>query len=232
MAPLFTPTAVAVTAATMAITAPDPALMGTLAPAVAEVIVDFPDPALSASLEPDVSDVIITAPDPSIIGIDTFLSIPVAGIVFDFPDPAFVGPTFLTVDAPIGLNWTAPDPAISYGFVTNEDDFSVPAVPLASSREDLHRFQISALTNQNARGKLAATGKCTLIADVDATFLQDSRLGPKSSVLFDPLTANALTEKLAGNPFCPEENRKEGQWLLTHVNDAADDRSFRYLIIG
>lgn len=229
--PVFNPTTVAPPAATVAFTAPDPTLSAPLAPAVAEFIVTFPDPVVSSPLAPDVATVVIRAPDPERVS-DNVLGVPTAELVFETPTPALVGPTIVRVDGATGLNFVAIDPTITYGYVTNEDEAAVFAVPLQSSREDLHRFQIAALANQTSRGKIACTGKMTLLANVAATYLRDGRLGPNSVVTFDPLTADALAEYLGGSMYAPAANRKEGQWLIQHANDASEDRSFRYSVVG
>jgi hypothetical protein len=82
------------------------------------------------------------------------------------------------------------------------------------------------------QGKLNATARITLNANVTKTFWRDGRLSPTSSVSFDPVTANASTEKAAGTLYVLEADRRNGQWVLTHANAASTDRTYIVKIIG
>jgi hypothetical protein len=82
------------------------------------------------------------------------------------------------------------------------------------------------------QGKLNATGTVTLLASVPLTPLRDARLAPDSFVRFDPLTANANAEQTNGTMIILEANRQEGQWLITHANNAQTDRKFRFVVLA
>lgn len=228
--PLFTPTTLSPPTGELALTAPSPSLAATTAVVTVELALAAPSPTVSAPLEPPTGEMHFAVDDPATVG-DGIISPSAAELAFTAPDPSLAGPVFVAVDG-ITVQFTAPDPAISFNFVVNEDTLDVPGVPLQSSRDDLHRYQLALLLNETARGRLACTGKMTLIASVGATFLRDSRLGPKSVVHFDPLTANAAAELFAGTMYVLEANRGEGQWVITHANAATVDRKFRYTILG
>lgn len=86
--------------------------------------------------------------------------------------------------------------------------------------------------NQVLAGKLNATADVTLTASVATTVVRDPRIGVNSWLGFDPLTANAATEKAAGTMYVLSANRITGQATITHANNAQTDRSFKLLVIG
>jgi hypothetical protein len=90
--------------------------------------------------------------------------------------------------------------------------------------------------NRAMTGKLNAINSdgfpLTLTANVASTVLTDSRLGTNSFIAFDPVTANAAAELAAGTMYVPTANRRDGNFTVTHANNAQTDRIFRYLIIG
>jgi hypothetical protein len=83
------------------------------------------------------------------------------------------------------------------------------------------------------QGKANTTGTFSLVPNVEKTYLRDDRLAPESVITFDPMTANAVTELLVnGTMYVLEADRQARQWLITHANDAADDRTFRYTVFS
>lgn len=85
---------------------------------------------------------------------------------------------------------------------------------------------------QARHGKLECTVLLTLTANAASTTLTDSRLSIQSALSFDPLTANAATEKAAGTLYALEGNRSTGSVIITHANNAQVDRSYIVTIIG
>lgn len=230
LVPIVAPTALAVTAATLVLTAPSPTLPVAVQPSPAVVQISAPDPVVTGVLALDVATIGLTAPDPERVGSDV-LTAPTADIVLTAPDPTLISPWALVVSS-ARVNLGAPDPEVAYGYVTNEDPAEHPTVAQASSRGEEHRRQIATVLNLAMSGKLGNTGVMTLLPDVPATFLRDSRLGPRSKLELDPMTAAAAAEKAAGTIYVLAADRREGQWLITHANDPADDRTFRYSIVG
>lgn len=80
------------------------------------------------------------------------------------------------------------------------------------------------------RGKLNATLDVTLTPSASSTVIIDERFSEQCAVEFDPLTANAASEKAAGTLWVSA--RTAGQITVSHANNAQTDRSFRLIIIG
>ena len=101
-------------------------------------------------------------------------------------------------------------------------------------------IQHAAAINRHNRGKLnfavdqSGDGSLTvtLAANATSTTVTDERLSYYSTVVFDPMTANAAAEKAAGTLYVTQANRKNGVWQITHNNDASSDRTFRMAILG
>ena len=78
------------------------------------------------------------------------------------------------------------------------------------------------------QGKSNNTGTVTLTALGTSTTLTDSRIGPKSVILFMPTTAAAAVAA-AGLYVSARTN---GSATLTHAAAAAVDQSFGYAVVG
>jgi len=119
---------------------------------------------------------------------------------------------------------------------------NVPDHPGQPHNENFRTFLITlaAAINRHNRGKMnfavdqlgTGTLTVTLTANAASTTVTDERLSYYSTVVFDPMTANAATEKAAGTLYVTQANRKNGSWTLTHANDASVDRTFRMAILG
>ena len=72
----------------------------------------------------------------------------------------------------------------------------------------------------------------TLTANAASTVVTDARLSYFSAIDFDPMTANAAAELGAGTLYVTQANRINGQFTLTHANNAQADRTFRMTILG
>lgn len=88
------------------------------------------------------------------------------------------------------------------------------------------------------QGKTNNTGTCTLGAGVASTNVDVAfgDIGPLSTILFMPLTANAATEFGAGSMYVSAititTNPQVNRFTITHANNANVDRTFRFVIIG
>lgn len=115
--------------------------------------------------------------------------------------------------------------------------FAFPRAPEGTVAEDTKSIlqalrQIGAVLNRTLSGKLNAITELTLTANAATTVLTDARLTSGSYISFDPMTANASTEKAAGTIYVLEANRRSGAFTVTHANNAQTDRKFKILIIG
>ncbi|KKM78966.1 hypothetical protein LCGC14_1354650 [marine sediment metagenome] len=92
--------------------------------------------------------------------------------------------------------------------------------------------EIAEVANGALEGKINATGTFTLAANVLTTTVKDRRCGPNSGIFLCPTTSNAGAET---GIFFSSRGVKSGgvpSFVVNHLNDAAADRSFTYLLIG
>ena len=82
------------------------------------------------------------------------------------------------------------------------------------------------------KGKTANFGSVTLTASVTSTVVTDAKCTTGSVIVFDPETANALAEYIAGGMYVTTAGRVNGSFTITHANNAQTDRTFRYVITG
>ena len=82
------------------------------------------------------------------------------------------------------------------------------------------------------QGKLQCNVEFTLTANVATSTLTDNRLSKQSALSFDPVTANASTEKAAGTLYATVANRSNGSVVINHANNAQTDRTYIVKIIG
>lgn len=78
------------------------------------------------------------------------------------------------------------------------------------------------------QGKVNASGELTLVANAATTIVLDVRVGPLTTILLMPLTANAA----AAAPVTFVSARTDGSFTLTHANNAQIDKTFGYIVIG
>lgn len=124
------------------------------------------------------------------------------------------------------------DPATPEYVAAISVDTGFQGVPRESFNERQHRVQLATAVNRTLSGKLNNTGDMTLAANSAATILKDARLSPQSSILFEPMTANAAAELAAGTMYVMAANRRAGAFTITHANAVTTDRTFRYAILG
>ncbi len=91
-----------------------------------------------------------------------------------------------------------------------------------------HRRQIAEVANSLRDGKINATGEVTLTALSATTILADLRIGPFSTIVLSPKTANAAAA--IGTTYFSSQGKQTA--TLTHANNAQTDRTFNYAVLG
>ena len=110
----------------------------------------------------------------------------------------------------------------------HEENIRQFVVQLAGLGNRLNRGKANFAVDQSGDGSLTVT----LTANVASTTVTDERLSYYSGFEFDPMTANAATEKAAGTIYVTQANRLNGSCVITHANNAQTDRTFRMLVFG
>jgi hypothetical protein len=84
------------------------------------------------------------------------------------------------------------------------------------------------------QGKTNNTDSVTLTANSATTLvtLAEGRLGQDTVILFMPTTAHAATEFGAGTFYVSSRDVAFRTFTITHVNNAQNDRTFKYALIG
>lgn len=100
---------------------------------------------------------------------------------------------------------------------------STPALSPTETRPD----KIAQAIRNLQAGRSNATGSFTLTANATTTTVTAPNCAPTSTVNWSPTTANAAndmatTSAVAGN----------GQFVVTHANNARTDRTFSYAVVG
>ena len=103
-----------------------------------------------------------------------------------------------------------------------------PGVPTYDEDEERHRRQIAVVLNNVLRGKTNNTSTVTLTANSATTTLTDERIGATSTILLHATTANAAAA-LGGVYFSAFA---DGSCTVNHANDAQNDKTFRYAVVG
>ena len=81
-----------------------------------------------------------------------------------------------------------------------------------------------------ADGRVNSVSSVTLTASSATTVVTDPRVGPNSSIFFEPQTANAATEQAAGGMYV--SSKGDQTFTVTHANNAQTDRRFGYAVLG
>ena len=89
--------------------------------------------------------------------------------------------------------------------------------------------QISDVVNNMMRGKLNNTAEVTLTNSATSTVVTNYVVGPKSVIIFMPITSDAATEQAAGGFYVSAQ--QDNQFTITH-SSATTTRTFRYVVIG
>lgn len=95
-------------------------------------------------------------------------------------------------------------------------------------------WSVSAVVNNIMNGKTNNTASITLTASSATTTvtLAEGRLGEDTIILFMPTTANAATELASGNMYVSARSVADNQFTITHTNDANNDKTFNYIMVG
>ncbi len=108
-------------------------------------------------------------------------------------------------------------------------------LPPTSNLEPLEWLRrLSRVVNGIMGGKTNNTGSVTLTANAGTTTVTetDGRLGNDTIILFMPTTANAATEFGAGSLYVSSRNVINKTFTITHANNAQNDRTFKYILVG
>ena len=81
-----------------------------------------------------------------------------------------------------------------------------------------------------ADGRINSVSEVTLTASATSTAVTDTRVGPDSSIHFEPRTANGAAELAAGGMYVSAKG--DQTFTITHANNAQTDRKFGYAILG
>jgi hypothetical protein len=77
-------------------------------------------------------------------------------------------------------------------------------------------------------GRTRNVGQVTLTDSSATTTVDDPLFESVQKVFFSPLTANAAAELAT----MYVSSKAEGQFVITHANNAQTDRDFEYIIVG
>lgn len=91
---------------------------------------------------------------------------------------------------------------------------------------------VSSLFKQIIEGRSNAPGTVTLDANQANTTVIRDTVSSDAVVLLFPATANAAAEVAAGTCYVAQGDIANGQFVITHANNAQTDRTFYYLPIG
>jgi LDH2 family malate/lactate/ureidoglycolate dehydrogenase len=94
--------------------------------------------------------------------------------------------------------------------------------------------RIARVVNQAMQGKANNTGTVTLTANSATTTVTEApnRIGDATVILFMPTTANAATEFGAGSLYVSARSVANNTFTITHANNAQNDRTFNYVLVG
>ncbi len=93
-----------------------------------------------------------------------------------------------------------------------------------------HRRKLAEAINLLKQGKILTAGEITLTASQTTTTLTNIAIGADSYINFMPTTANAAAE--IGNGTLYVSARVNGSATITHANNAQNDRTFAYVVLG
>lgn len=89
---------------------------------------------------------------------------------------------------------------------------------------------VAEVVNRLLSGKMNVTLSVTLTASAASTTVIDARVGVFSALPYNPVTAHAAAEIAAGGFYVSAQ--QNGQFTLTHANNAQADRTFTFAILG
>lgn len=94
--------------------------------------------------------------------------------------------------------------------------------------------QTEPVVNGLMQGKSNNYGSVTLTANAASTTVTETegKISSTAVILFMPTTANAAAEIGAGTMYVSATSPSNKTFTVTHANNAQNDRTFRYVIIG
>lgn len=99
---------------------------------------------------------------------------------------------------------------------------------IANDEKDVRKIAFA--VNQMLQGRSNAVGSVTLTANAGTTTVTAANCGSGSTVLLFPETTSAATEFGAGT--LKVGTVSNGSFIVTHVNSATADRTFRWVALG
>jgi len=94
----------------------------------------------------------------------------------------------------------------------------------------LNLFDIATAVNLLIQGRNNVFGEITLTPNDTTTTVESLAFTETSVPILTPLTAHAAAEMAAGTLYVSE--REKGSFTLTHANNAQNDRTFGYVVLG
>lgn len=110
---------------------------------------------------------------------------------------------------------------------------SFPLPPLFNQNSTNWLRELSNVLRNVMSGKTNNTGSVTLTASAASTTvsLAVGQVTDDSAILLSPRTANASAEIGAGTIYAVPSG-SSSNFVITHANNAQNDRTFRYVIVG
>lgn len=89
---------------------------------------------------------------------------------------------------------------------------------------------VAEVVNRTVNGKINVTLSVTLVQGASTTTIYDARVSAFSALSWNPTTLHAAAEIAAGGFYV--SSQQNGQFTLTHANNAIRDRTFTFAILG
>ena len=103
---------------------------------------------------------------------------------------------------------------------------------LVPNLNDPDIYRITLAIQQLAEGRSNAVETVTLTASAATTTVAAPACGAGSKVFLFPTTANAAAELGAGTCYIAAATVVAREFVITHANNAQDDRTFFYVALG
>lgn len=97
-------------------------------------------------------------------------------------------------------------------------------------RDEKDPQKVNFVINQLGQGRSNAVGEVTLDANATTTTVSAVNCGADSSVHLFPQTANAAND--FGLMYVDPDDVTQGQFIITHANNARTDRTFWFVCLG
>jgi hypothetical protein len=97
-------------------------------------------------------------------------------------------------------------------------------------RDEKDPQKVNFVINQLGQGRSNAVGEVTLDANATTTTVSAVNCGADSAVFLFPQTANAANDM--GLISVDPDDVTQGQFIITHANNARTDRTFWFVCLG